>query len=197
MCFPLTSEPVSFFPLCRVQPFCFQVAVSLCNFSMFIAVLASLIWECVCRFIVGMERHSYPEFWILPGHGYIADGTRSLYTYLVASWHGIPSCWCNPFLKYTCKYLRNMPFFQFENINVQYCGYFDIHYVKYLLLILQLFWQALLSAIIKRIKGFIKLRIALGHLHAALPDATSEELRAYDDECAICRVCFFLLLFAF
>ncbi|KAH9647680.1 E3 ubiquitin protein ligase RIN2 [Citrus sinensis] len=46
---------------------------------------------------------------------------------------------------------------------------------------------ALLSAIIKRIKGFIKLRIALGHLHAALPDATSEELRAYDDECAICR----------
>lgn len=47
----------------------------------------------------------------------------------------------------------------------------------------------MLSAIIKRIKGFIKLRIALGALHAALPDATSEELRAYDDECAICRVC--------
>ncbi|KAJ0041994.1 hypothetical protein Pint_17220 [Pistacia integerrima] len=47
--------------------------------------------------------------------------------------------------------------------------------------------RALLSAIIKRIKGFIKLRVALGDLHAALPDATSEELRAYDDECAICR----------
>ncbi|KAL5812695.1 hypothetical protein ACOSQ3_027645 [Xanthoceras sorbifolium] len=47
--------------------------------------------------------------------------------------------------------------------------------------------RALLSAIIKRIKGFIKLRLALGDLHAALPDATSEELRAYDDECAICR----------
>ncbi|KAJ6714657.1 RING FINGER AND PROTEASE ASSOCIATED DOMAIN-CONTAINING [Salix viminalis] len=47
--------------------------------------------------------------------------------------------------------------------------------------------RALLSSIIKRIKGFIKLRIALGALHAALPDATSEELRAYDDECAICR----------
>ncbi|KAJ4706225.1 E3 ubiquitin protein ligase RIN2 [Melia azedarach] len=47
--------------------------------------------------------------------------------------------------------------------------------------------RALLSAIIKRIRGFVKLRIALGHLHAALPDATSEELRAYDDECAICR----------
>jgi len=46
----------------------------------------------------------------------------------------------------------------------------------------------LLSAIINRIKGFIKLRIALGTLHAALPDATTEELRAYDDECAICRV---------
>ncbi|KAJ6415380.1 hypothetical protein OIU84_004220 [Salix udensis] len=47
--------------------------------------------------------------------------------------------------------------------------------------------RALLSAIIKRIKGFIKLIIAFNALHAALPDATSEELRAYDDECAICR----------
>ncbi|XP_022731273.1 E3 ubiquitin protein ligase RIN2-like isoform X2 [Durio zibethinus] len=47
--------------------------------------------------------------------------------------------------------------------------------------------RALLSAIVKRIKGFIKLRMALGALHAALPDATSEEIRAYDDECAICR----------
>ncbi|KAJ9140004.1 hypothetical protein P3X46_030692 [Hevea brasiliensis] len=47
--------------------------------------------------------------------------------------------------------------------------------------------RALLSAIIKRVKGYAKLRIALGALHAALPDATYEELRAYDDECAICR----------
>ncbi|KAF8413000.1 hypothetical protein HHK36_000972 [Tetracentron sinense] len=47
--------------------------------------------------------------------------------------------------------------------------------------------RALLSAIVKRIKGFIKLRIALTTLHGALPDATSEELQAYDDECAICR----------
>jgi hypothetical protein len=60
------------------------------------------------------------------------------------------------------------------------------------------FEQALLSAIIKRIKGFMKLRKALGALHAALPDATSDELRAYDDECAICRVSlvfFFSFLF--
>ncbi|CAI0462358.1 unnamed protein product [Linum tenue] len=42
--------------------------------------------------------------------------------------------------------------------------------------------RALLSAIIKRVKGFIKLRMALGALHAALPDATLEELRAYEDE---------------
>ncbi|EXC08935.1 hypothetical protein L484_003387 [Morus notabilis] len=47
--------------------------------------------------------------------------------------------------------------------------------------------RALLSAIVKRAKGFRKLRKALGALHAALPDATTEELRAYDDECAICR----------
>ncbi|KAM3730422.1 hypothetical protein ACB098_12G086400 [Castanea mollissima] len=46
---------------------------------------------------------------------------------------------------------------------------------------------ALLGAMFKRIKGFIKLRKALGALHAALPDATTEELQAYDDECAICR----------
>ncbi|KAF7824853.1 E3 ubiquitin protein ligase RIN2 [Senna tora] len=47
--------------------------------------------------------------------------------------------------------------------------------------------RALLSAIVSRIKSFIRLRKALGALHAALPDATSEELQAYDDECAICR----------
>lgn len=47
--------------------------------------------------------------------------------------------------------------------------------------------RALLSAIWKRVKGFIKLRKAFGALHAALPDATTEELQAYDDECAICR----------
>ncbi|CAI0404846.1 unnamed protein product [Linum tenue] len=54
-------------------------------------------------------------------------------------------------------------------------------------LLMALGHYALLSAIIKRVKGFTKLRMALGALHAALPDATSEELRAYDDECAICR----------
>ncbi|KAI3793105.1 hypothetical protein L1987_35718 [Smallanthus sonchifolius] len=47
--------------------------------------------------------------------------------------------------------------------------------------------RALLSAVAKRIRGFIKLRIALGTLHGALPDATSEEIQTYDDECAICR----------
>ncbi|KAJ4826495.1 hypothetical protein Tsubulata_038565 [Turnera subulata] len=54
-------------------------------------------------------------------------------------------------------------------------------------LLMALGHYALLSAIIKRIKGFVKLRMALGSLHAALPDATSEELQAFDDECAICR----------
>lgn len=34
----------------------------------------------------------------------------------------------------------------------------------------------------------MKLMKALGALDAALPDATPEELQAYDDECAICRV---------
>eukprot|EP00262_Sarcandra_glabra_P020017 TRINITY_DN783_c0_g1_i1.p1 TRINITY_DN783_c0_g1~~TRINITY_DN783_c0_g1_i1.p1 ORF type:complete len:589 (+),score=56.43 TRINITY_DN783_c0_g1_i1:506-2272(+) len=47
--------------------------------------------------------------------------------------------------------------------------------------------RALVSAILKRIRGFIKLRMALSTLHGALPDATAEELLAYNDECAICR----------
>ncbi|KAL7196155.1 hypothetical protein ACSBR1_036218 [Camellia fascicularis] len=47
--------------------------------------------------------------------------------------------------------------------------------------------QALLGAIVKRIKGFIRLKIALGALYGALPDATPKEIKAYDDECAICR----------
>ncbi|KAJ4953071.1 hypothetical protein NE237_029903 [Protea cynaroides] len=45
--------------------------------------------------------------------------------------------------------------------------------------------RALASTIYKRIKGLAKLRIALSALHEALPDATSEEIEAYVDECAI------------
>lgn len=55
--------------------------------------------------------------------------------------------------------------------------------------------QALLSAGFKRFKGFIKLKIVLGALHEALPDATSEEIQAYDDECAICRASASLIIF--
>ncbi|XP_042504724.1 E3 ubiquitin protein ligase RIN2-like [Macadamia integrifolia] len=47
--------------------------------------------------------------------------------------------------------------------------------------------RALASTTYKRIKGFVKLRTALSALHEALPDATSEEIEAYDDECAICK----------
>ncbi|XP_058086719.1 E3 ubiquitin protein ligase RIN2 isoform X2 [Magnolia sinica] len=53
--------------------------------------------------------------------------------------------------------------------------------------VLFLTFRALVSAIVKRIKGFVKLRMALSTLHGALPDASSEELRTYNDECAICR----------
>ncbi|XP_047332791.1 E3 ubiquitin protein ligase RIN2-like [Impatiens glandulifera] len=47
--------------------------------------------------------------------------------------------------------------------------------------------QALIVVVIKRVHGFIRLTYALRSLHALLPDATSDELRAYDDDCAICR----------
>ncbi|CAA7399755.1 unnamed protein product [Spirodela intermedia] len=47
--------------------------------------------------------------------------------------------------------------------------------------------RALIGGIIKRVKGYIKLRKALLSLDVSLPDATSEELRTFDDECAICR----------
>ncbi|XP_008796807.2 E3 ubiquitin protein ligase RIN2-like [Phoenix dactylifera] len=47
--------------------------------------------------------------------------------------------------------------------------------------------RALVSAIVKRVRAYIKLRKALSSLNGALPDATYEELCAFDDECAICR----------
>ncbi|THU61286.1 hypothetical protein C4D60_Mb07t21700 [Musa balbisiana] len=47
--------------------------------------------------------------------------------------------------------------------------------------------RALLSAIMKRIKTYINLWKSLSSLDGALPDASYEELCAYDDECAICR----------
>lgn len=82
----------------------------------------------------------------------------------------------------------------FLNIRVNICLNHFILFVQpfSLYLLFNQLEQALLSAIFKRVKGFMKLRKALGALHAALPDATSEELRAYDDECAICRVCLVL-----
>ncbi|KAI0488286.1 hypothetical protein KFK09_028114 [Dendrobium nobile] len=47
--------------------------------------------------------------------------------------------------------------------------------------------RAIFSALVKRVKGFIKLKKALNSLDGSLPDATTEELSAFDDECAICR----------
>lgn len=152
--------------------------------------------ECECRFIVGMERHSYPELGFSLRHGNFVNGSWSLLTYLVASWHGIPSCRCYPFSKYTCNISLTFLLQHFQGFLILsiFVSSFYIHYTIYLIGILCSNWfslyyeQALLSAIVKRVKGFIKLRMALGTLHAALPDATSEELQAYDDECAICRV---------
>ncbi|CAK9229186.1 unnamed protein product [Sphagnum troendelagicum] len=47
--------------------------------------------------------------------------------------------------------------------------------------------RALLSAISKRIKGFMRLRTAMTTLQGALPDATQVELLEYEDDCAICK----------
>lgn len=68
---------------------------------------------------------------------------------------------------------------------------------RLLVIILSCYDQALLSAVVKRIKGFIKLKIALGTLHEALPDAAPEEIQAYDDECAICRASVMFIIFLY
>ncbi|CAM6095061.1 unnamed protein product [Calypogeia fissa] len=47
--------------------------------------------------------------------------------------------------------------------------------------------RALLSAISQRIKGFMRLRTAMNTLQGALPDASQDELLAYEDDCAICK----------
>ncbi|GJN32315.1 hypothetical protein PR202_gb20813 [Eleusine coracana subsp. coracana] len=47
--------------------------------------------------------------------------------------------------------------------------------------------RALIVSFLKRIKTYIKLQKALSSLDGALPDATYDEICAYDDECAICR----------
>ncbi|XP_028554100.1 E3 ubiquitin protein ligase RIN3 [Dendrobium catenatum] len=44
-----------------------------------------------------------------------------------------------------------------------------------------------LIAMVKRVRGFIKLNNASISLGEELPDATNKELSAYDDQCAICR----------
>ncbi|KAG2242057.1 hypothetical protein Bca4012_023151 [Brassica carinata] len=54
---------------------------------------------------------------------------------------------------------------------------------------LLIYARGLLKIILKRIKGYIKTENVsrISPRNAALRDATSEELRAFDDECAICR----------
>ncbi|XP_019200463.1 PREDICTED: E3 ubiquitin protein ligase RIN2 [Ipomoea nil] len=97
------------------------------------------------------------------------------------------------FLEWKCVLIRNVGFFlDMMTLLMALAHYVHIwwlHGMAFHLMDAVLFLniRALLSAIVKRVKGFIKLRIALGTLHGALPDATSEELQAYDDECAICR----------
>ncbi|CAH9139722.1 unnamed protein product [Cuscuta epithymum] len=97
------------------------------------------------------------------------------------------------FLEWKCILIRNLGFFlDMMTLLMALAHYVHIwwlHGMSFHLMdaILFLNIRALLSAIVKRIKGFVKLRVALGTLHGALPDATCEELQAYDDECAICR----------
>jgi hypothetical protein len=60
--------------------------------------------ECDCRFIVGVERRSYPELGFFARHGNLINGTWSLCVYMVASWCGISSCGCSSLFEYTCMY---------------------------------------------------------------------------------------------
>jgi E3 ubiquitin-protein ligase AMFR len=54
-------------------------------------------------------------------------------------------------------------------------------------------YQALVFAIFKRIKAYVKLCRALSSLDGSLSDASYEEISAFNDECAICRVIISLL----
>ncbi|XAR66137.1 hypothetical protein NMG60_11012241 [Bertholletia excelsa] len=95
--------------------------------------------------------------------------------------------------EWKCTLVRNLVFF-FDMMTLSmalghYVHIWWLHGMTFHLVdaILFLNIRALLSALVKRVKGFIRLRIALTALHGALPDASSEEIQAYDDECAICR----------
>lgn len=55
------------------------------------------------RFIIGMERITYPELGFFSGHDDVIDGTWSLCAYLVASWHGISSRGYSSFPEYKGK----------------------------------------------------------------------------------------------
>ncbi|KAG6477866.1 hypothetical protein ZIOFF_061298 [Zingiber officinale] len=108
----------------------------------------------------------------------------------------------------TAEYLKTAPgsLSEWKGILIRHCGfildmmtlltalghYFVIWWLHGLAfhlvdVVLFLNMRALISAIAKRIRTYLKLRKALTSLDGALPDATYEELRAFDDECAICR----------
>lgn len=133
---------------------------------------------------MGVEGYTYSECWFLFGHNDVIDGSWASFQYLVVPRHGISSCRCSHIPQYPCKFFC-----------CQFNGYWLMNSGK-IPFSCSFWWlvcihdkQALGSAIIKRIRGFIKLTRALHTLHGALPDASAEELESYDDECAICRVC--------
>jgi E3 ubiquitin-protein ligase AMFR len=91
-------------------------------------------------------------------------------------------------------WLRGMAFHLVDTVlllNLRVSGAYALinaGYVQGNILIFYLKFQALIVSFLKRIKTYIKLRKALSSLDGALPDATYDEICAYDDECAICRV---------
>lgn len=56
---------------------------------------------------MGMEKQRCSKFGIFPRYDDTFNGTWSLCAYMVAPWHDIPSCGCNPFPEHSCMYLIN------------------------------------------------------------------------------------------
>lgn len=78
-----------------------------CGYVSFVSVvffpcLFYILSYIMCRFIFGMEMHSYSECRLFPGHDDIIDGSCTLCAYLVASWHGVSPYGRSPFPKYPC-----------------------------------------------------------------------------------------------
>ncbi|URE21949.1 hypothetical protein MUK42_10700 [Musa troglodytarum] len=176
LCMIYSSHSSSLFMLLFFEPLC----IAFETFQIFTS----------CAFKVGsfmaIMVHGFQLLEICQGHSDKSAADCSAESNIQKTAAGSLSEWKGIFIRH-CGFILDM--FTLAMVLGHYLMTWWLHGMAFHLVDIILFLnsRALLSAIMKRSKTYINLWKSLSSLDGALPDASYEELCAYDDECAICR----------